>query len=54
MAKISRHHIDGCNGANCTCPYRLDYRPLGLSGPRRRIEFPTKKAAEKYLTGDVA
>jgi integrase len=28
----------------------LDYRPLGLAGPRKRIEFPTKKAAEKFLS----
>lgn len=30
-------------------PWRLDYRPQGLAGPRKRIEFPTKKAAEKHL-----
>jgi integrase len=36
-------------GGGCDCPWRLDYRPQGLAGPRKRIEFPTKKAAEKHL-----
>jgi integrase len=36
-------------GGDCDCPWRLDYRPQGLAGPRKRIEFPTKKAAEKHL-----
>ena len=36
-------------GSDCDCPWRLDYRPQGLAGPRKRIEFPTKKAAEKHL-----
>jgi integrase len=56
MAKIAKYHKPGCAGANkdrasrtCDCAYRLDYRPQGLKGARKRIEFPTKKAAEKYL-----
>jgi hypothetical protein len=49
MSKISRRHVEGCIGDGCPCPWRLDYRPLGLSGPRKRIEFPTKKTAEKHL-----
>jgi integrase len=47
---ISRHHAAGCLGDGCGCPWRLDFRPAGVAGPRKRIEFPTKKAAEKYLT----
>jgi integrase len=27
----------------------LDYRPLGLSGPRRRVRFKTRKQAERFL-----
>jgi integrase len=50
MARINRRHVEGCPGEACSCPWRLDYRPLGLAGPRKRIEFPTKKAAEKYLS----
>jgi hypothetical protein len=50
MAKISRHHVEGCDGDNCSCPWRLDYRPQGLAGPRKRLEFPTKKTAERFLT----
>jgi integrase len=49
MASIKRFHQDGCQGEDCQCPWRLDYRPQGLAGPRQRIEFPTKKAAEKHL-----
>src|ERR1700722_15993032 len=50
MAKINRHHVEGCIGEACSCPWRLDYRPLGLAGPRKGIEFRRKKAAEKYLS----
>ncbi len=50
MASIKRFHQNGCNGQNCECAWRLDYRPQGLAGPRKRIEFPTKKAAERHLT----
>lgn len=28
----------------------LDYRPLGLRGPRRRLRFKTRKQAERFLT----
>ncbi len=49
MASINRLHQNGCNGQNCECAWRLDYRPQELAGPRKRIEFPTKKAAEKHL-----
>jgi integrase len=50
MAVIKRNHAPNCAGGDCDCPWRLDYRPQGMKGPRKRIEFPTKKAAEKYLT----
>jgi hypothetical protein len=49
MASIKRYHQAACMGGDCDCPWRLDYRPQGLAGPRKRIEFPTKKAAEKHL-----
>ena len=28
----------------------LDYRPLGLFGPRRRVRFKTRKQAEQFQT----
>ncbi len=49
MASIKRLHRNGCDAQNCECPWRLDYRPFGTSGPRQRLFFPTKKAAEKHL-----
>ena len=49
MASIKRFHESGCKGENCECAWRLDYRPLGTRGPRKRLYFPTKKAAEKHL-----
>ncbi len=49
MAKVSKHHDPVCKGGTCDCAYVLDYRPLGLRGPRRRLAFPTKRAAEKFL-----
>ncbi|HUY27325.1 MAG TPA: tyrosine-type recombinase/integrase [Candidatus Binataceae bacterium] len=49
MAQIKKRHAANCPGADCRCPYRLDYRPTGLAGPRKRIEFKTKKLAEQYL-----
>jgi integrase len=49
MASIKRHHQDGCTGQNCECPWRLDYRPTGTNGPRRRLFFSTKKAAERHF-----
>jgi integrase len=50
MADIKKRHRPDCAGTGtCSCPYRLDYRPTGVTGPRKRIEFPTKKAAERFL-----
>jgi integrase len=49
MASIKRYHQAACMGGDCDCPCRLDYRSQGLAEPRKRIEFPTKKAAEKHL-----
>lgn len=45
---IQKFHRPNCEGGTCACPYRLDYRPLGLAGPHRRLNFPTKKEAERY------
>src|SRR6202040_239752 len=53
MASIQKFHQQDCSGRNCECPYRLDYRPLGTRGPRKRLFFPTKKAAEKHLAETV-
>ena len=53
MASIKRFHEQACSGGTCGCPYRLDYRPLGTRGPRKRLFFPTKKAAEKHLSETV-
>src|SRR5271154_4519450 len=50
MASIKKFHDSGCIGGVCECPWRLDYRPLGTRGPRKRLYFPTKKAAEKHLS----
>ena len=49
MASIQRFHRGGCKAENCDCAWRLDYRPLGTRGPRKRLYFATKKAAEKHL-----
>jgi integrase len=39
----------GCTDPKkCDCPWRLTYRPQGTAGPMKRLNFPTKKAAEKY------
>ena len=48
MASIKRHHESGCAGGTCNCPWTLDYRPQGMAGARRRLLFPTKKAAERH------
>ena len=46
---IKKFHVQSCDGSKtCSCPFRLDYRPLGLRGPHRRLNFPTKKEAERY------
>src|SRR5260370_7976429 len=49
MAKIEKLHESGCAGGTCSCPWRLDFRPQGMSGARKRVLFPTKKAAEAHL-----
>jgi integrase len=50
MASIKKHHRPECaSTGTCACPFRLDYRPQGMSGPHRRLNFPTKKAAEAHL-----
>lgn len=47
---IRRNHSVGCaGGSDCGCPWLLDYRPMGLAGPRHRKEFATKKAAQDHL-----
>jgi hypothetical protein len=46
MAKVAKYHKCDCISGSCACPYRLDFRPQGVRGPRKRLEFPTKKAAE--------
>ena len=53
MASIKRHHLSDCPGGTCGCPYRLDYRPLGTRGQRKRLDFATKKAAEKHIAETV-
>jgi integrase len=53
MASIKKFHAADCPGGTCGCIYRLDYRPLGLRGPRKRLFFATKKAAERHLSETV-
>ena len=45
---IKRIHKGNCAGGDCACPWRLDYRPLGVGGSRRMLNFTTKKAAERH------
>src|SRR5258708_4757427 len=45
---IKKHHRPNCTGGACSCPWRLSYRPLGMAGPHKRINFPTRKEAERY------
>lgn len=45
---IKKHHRPDCTGGSCACPWRLDFRPLGVNGPHQRFQFPTRKAAEAY------
>ncbi len=45
---IRKHHRPGCDERSCDCPWRLNYRPLGTTGPHKRINFPTRKEAERY------
>ena len=42
MAKIEKFHVSSCSGDSCECLWELDYRPLGLCGPRRRVRFRTR------------
>ncbi len=49
MAKIEKFHVSSCSGDSCECLWELDYRPLGLRGPRRRVRFRTRKQAERFL-----
>src|SRR5882762_5189578 len=42
--------VPDCSGSNCDCLWQLDYRPLGLRGPRRRVRFKTRKQAERFQT----
>jgi integrase len=50
MASIKRFHLPSCRGGACECLWVLDYRPLGLHGPRQRLRFKTRKEAERYRT----
>jgi integrase len=50
MASIKKFHLRGCKGGDCECLWALDYRPLGLYGPRRRVRFRTRRQAERFLT----
>jgi integrase len=50
MADIKKSHNPDCNSRDCECPWKLDYRPLGVRGPRRRLMFRTRKQAERFLT----
>lgn len=46
---IKKFHRAGCaDEKSCACPWRLTYRPLGTAGPMKRLNFPTRKAAERY------
>src|SRR5260370_36344189 len=50
MASIRKFHVARCSGKDCNCLWVLDYRPLGLFGPRRRVRFKTHKQAEQFQT----
>src|SRR6266446_8784206 len=50
MASIKKFHLPSCGGSDCVCLWVLDYRPLGLFGPRRRMRFKTRKQAEHFRT----
>src|ERR1700751_5350656 len=46
---IRKFHRPGCTREKSgECPCSLIYRPLGMAGPLKRLNFPTKKLAEKY------
>ena len=50
MASIEKFHVASCTGKNCECLWKLDYRPLGMDGSRRRVRFKTRKEAERFLS----
>jgi integrase len=50
MASIRKFHVSSCSGSDCQCLWVLDYRPLGLHGPRQRVRFKTRKRAEQFRT----
>jgi len=50
LAAINKFHVSSCTGGNCECLWALDYRPLGMTGARRRARFKTRKQAERFLT----
>ncbi|HUO05565.1 MAG TPA: site-specific integrase [Candidatus Binataceae bacterium] len=49
MAKIWKRHSADCTRGKCECRWVLDYRPLGVRGPRQRLRFETHKEAERFL-----
>jgi hypothetical protein len=50
MAQIKRFHSpEYTRTGTCACGWRLDFRPQGMSGARKRVLFPTRKAAEAHL-----
>jgi hypothetical protein len=53
MASIRKFHVASCTGKDCSCLWVLDYRPLGLFGPRRRGRFKTRKQAEQFQIDTV-
>jgi integrase len=53
MASIRKSHVASCSGKDCNCLWVLDYRPLGLFGPRRRVRFKTRKQAERFQIDTV-
>jgi len=53
MASIRKFHVASCSGKDCNCLWVLDYRPLGLFGPRRRVRFNTRKKAEQFQIDTV-
>jgi integrase len=50
LAATNKFHVTSCSGGNCECLWALDYRPLGMTGARRRVRFKTRKQAERFLT----
>ena len=50
VASIKKFHLASCRGGGCECLWCVDYRPLGLHGPRRRVRFRTRKEAERFVS----